>query len=212
MIVHEAYADIWPLLFREPNSKTAVVTTGIIERPESRDHVQVSLTEAATEAMRHLVGTGRRRIAYASDEIQTRLEDSRFMAYQSVLAESGIEAELLNLPGTDRPSIRGYMKAYIEERGCPSALFCHNDDAAIAAYRAILDCGLRVPEDCALVGCDGIPDTQYLSVPITTIVQPYVTMCETACQFLERRLSDPDTEPQWVAFPATLEIRESSLV
>lgn len=212
MIAHEMYGDIWPLLFRDVTQQIPVVTTGIFAPAESRDHVQVDLAGAAAEAVRHLVSSGRRRIAYASDDMFSRTADKRYMAYQEILAESGLEPELINLPGQDRASIRSFLQVYVQEKGCPGAIFCHNDDAAIAIYRGLLDLNLEVPEDCALVGCDGIPDTEYLPVPITTIVQPLATVCETACQFLKRRLAEPDAPSQQAAFPAVLEIRESSRI
>lgn len=210
MIAHEMYGDIWPLLFRDATQQIPVVTTGIFAPPQSRDHVQVDLAGASVEAVQHLVASGRRRIAYASDDMHTRSDDKRFMAYQSVLRESGVPPELIDLPGQNRAVIRAYLRGYVEKHGCPGAIFCHNDDAVIATYRALLDLNLRVPEDCALVGCDGIPDTEYLPVPITTIVQPYSAVCETACQFLKRRLAEPDAPPQQATFPAVLEIRPSS--
>ena len=212
MIAHEMYGDIWPLLFRDATQQIPVVTTGIFAPLESRDHVQVDLAGAATEAVRHLVRSGRPRIAYASDDMETRGDDKRYMAYQSVLAESRLQPELIALPGQDRPSIRAFIKTYIGKNGCPGAIFCHNDDAAIAVYRGLLDLGLSVPENCALVGCDGIPDTEYLPVPITTIVQPFAAICETACQFLKCRLENPDCAPQYAVFPAVLDIRQSSRV
>ncbi|MBC8103865.1 MAG: LacI family DNA-binding transcriptional regulator [Cytophagales bacterium] len=211
MIAHEIYGDILPLLFRGVNRKVPVVTTGIFAPMNGYDHVYVDLSGAAEDAVRHLVRSGRRRIAYASDDIHSRSQDTRFLAYHAVMAESGLEPELIGLPGSDRASIRSALRDTIGEQGCPEALFCHNDDAAIAAYRALCDLKLRVPDDCALVGCDGIPDTEYLPVPITTIVQPYAEMCETACRLLERRLADPDADLQQVTLPALLEIRESSL-
>jgi LacI family transcriptional regulator len=212
MIAHEMYGDIWPLLFRDAAPQIPVVTTGIFAPPESRDHVQVDLAGASAEAVRHLVSSGRRRIAYASDDMHTRRFDKRFMAYQSVLKDSGLEPELIHLPGQQRATIRQYIRGYIEESGCPEAIFCHSDDVAIAVYRALVDLGLSVPGDCALVGCDGIPDTEYLPTPITTIVQPYASVCDTACRFLEQRLADPQCPPQQATFSAVLEFRDSSRV
>jgi LacI family transcriptional regulator len=142
--------------------------------------------------------------------MRTRAADKRYLAYQQGLAESGLPPELIDLPGQDRATIRTFLRGYIQESGCPGAIFCHNDDAALAAYRALLDLDIRVPEDCALVGCDGIPDTEYLPVPITTIVQPYSALCETACQFLKRRIAEPDCPAQQATFAAVLEKRDSS--
>lgn len=210
VVAHEIYGDIVPLLFRHTRQAVPIVTTGIFAPPGDGDHVQVDLTGAARQAMEHLAGSGRRRIAYATDDLRSRSRDKRFLAYQEVMTESGLAPEYISFASQDRASIRKSMSRYVAEFGCPEALFCHNDDAAIAAYRALCDLGLHVPDDCALVGCDGIPDTEYLPVPITTIVQPYAAMCETACRFLERRLADPGAEPQRATLSAVLEVRSSS--
>ncbi len=42
---------------------------------------------------------------------------------------------------------------------------------------------------------DGIEDTEYLEVPLTTVAQPLLEMCEIACQFLEQRIEDPTRLP-----------------
>lgn len=212
VIAHEIYGDIWPFLFRNSSQKVPVVTTGILAPKESHDHVQVTITNAVIEAITHLVETKRKRIAYASNDMALRVRDHRYIAYHTIMGGHGLTPELIDLPGSDRRSIRAYLRNYFSEKGAPGAILCHNDDTAIVAYRALCDVGLSVPEDCALVGCDGIPDTEYLPVPITTIVQPFTEISETACQFLQRRLAEPDAPPQRVVLSATLDIRASSQV
>ena len=72
----------------------------------------------------------------------------------------------------------------------PDALFCTNDDGAIGCYRGLRDLGLRVPEDVALVGCDGIEDTEYLETPLTTIVQPVEELSRLGWEFEKVALPD----------------------
>lgn len=212
VIAHEIYGDIWPFLFRRSRQRVPVVTSGILAPEESHDHVQVTLTNAVIEAVNHLVETKRQRIAYASNDMHLRVRDHRYIAYQTILGGHGLTPELIDLPGTDRRAVRNHLRDYFTRNGAPGAILCHNDDTAIAAYRALCDLGLDVPKDCALVGCDGIPDTEYLPVPITTIVQPYAEISETACQFLQRRLAEPNAPPQRVVLTASLDIRASSQV
>ncbi len=211
MIAHEIYSDLWLLLFGNAPRNFPVVTTGMFMPLNSRDHVLVDIAGATTEAIRHLVASQRRRVAYVSDSLVSRHHDTRYIAYRTVLAESGLKPELISLPSADRAAIRSASREYVQTHGCPGALFCHNDDVAVAAYRALLDLGLQVPADCALVGCDGIPDTEYLPVPITTIVQPYAAVCDMAYQFLKQRMAAPEALPQHVTLPAVLEIRQSSM-
>ncbi len=81
---------------------------------------------------------------------------------------------------------------------------------AIGAYRALCELGLRVPTDVALVGCDGIEDTEYLERPISTIEQPISEMCALAWDFLQRRIQEPNHPPQRVVLQPKLVIRASS--
>jgi LacI family transcriptional regulator len=102
------------------------------------------------------------------------------------------------------------IQDYIREHGRPDAIFCHSDDVAIGIYRGLCDLKLRVPDDIALVGCDGIQDTEYLECPLTTLVQPVASMCAAGWQFLVERIEESDTKPQKVVLKPSLVIRDSS--
>ena len=52
-----------------------------------------------------------------------------------------------------------------------SAVFAMSDVLAIGAIRAILDRGLRVPEDISVIGFDGIDIGRYMMPRLTTIRQ-----------------------------------------
>jgi LacI family transcriptional regulator len=102
------------------------------------------------------------------------------------------------------------IQDYVRHQGRPEAIFCHADDAALGVYRGLCDLGVRVPEEVALVGCDGIEDTEYLECPLTTLVQPVAAMCATAWQFLQQRLEQPSISPQHAILKPKLALRESS--
>ena len=51
----------------------------------------------------------------------------------------------------------------------PDAVFCFNDLLALGAPRTILQAGLQVPQDIALVGFDDIEDGRYSTPSLTTI-------------------------------------------
>jgi LacI family transcriptional regulator, repressor for deo operon, udp, cdd, tsx, nupC, and nupG len=51
----------------------------------------------------------------------------------------------------------------------PDAVFCYNDLLAIGAMRTILNRGLRVPDDIAVVGFDDIEESRYSFPSLTTI-------------------------------------------
>lgn len=193
-----------------PAQRTPIVVTGGQTCLGAVDHVGIDLRPAADEAMQHLVLTGRRRIAYLTHDTVQRPGDGRYDSYFSVLTAAGLPSETILAPTASRADARRTVNAYVRERGCPEAIFCHNDDLALAAYRALSDLGLTVPDDAALVGCDGIEDTEYLPCPISTIVLPLQEMAETAWQFLEQRLHNPTHPQQKAMLQPHLIIRQSS--
>ena len=52
------------------------------------------------------------------------------------------------------------------------ALVCMNDSMALGAMDVLRQEGLRIPEDIAVVGFDGIEEGQYVTPPLTTVNQP----------------------------------------
>lgn len=59
-----------------------------------------------------------------------------------------------------------------------------NDEWAYLALRACMQQGVRVPEDVAIVGFDGIP-VPFAPKPVTTIHSPIGEMCRTAMERLQ---------------------------
>lgn len=53
-----------------------------------------------------------------------------------------------------------------------TALFAISDMMAIAAIKALEDRGRRVPEDCSVIGIDGLELSEYTRPTLTTLVQP----------------------------------------
>lgn len=189
-----------------------VVSVGTYCSTET-DHVEIDLKSGTTEAMTHLIRSGFRRIAHATFVLKDEPHESRRLEYARMMKEAGLEPEFIHYPLDDkqRRITRQLIKEYISENGHPEAIFCHSDDVAIGIYRGLCDLNLRVPEDIALVGCDGIEDTEYLETPLTTIVQPVVEMCSTAWSFLQGRLENPKADLQYAVLLPKLDIRASTV-
>jgi LacI family transcriptional regulator len=180
----------------------------------SIDHVRINTYNASVEAVEHLIAAGRRRIAYLLPGRVNEFDEERCIAYSKVMREAGLDAEFIRydspLDSLDRPKARERMKEYVAHSGCPDAIFGSDDESAIGAYKGLREAGIRIPDDAALIGCDGIADTEYLDPSLTTIVQPFQAMCETAWEFLRGRMADPDIRPQHHILDARLDIRGSS--
>lgn len=90
-----------------------------------------------------------------------------------------------------------------------TALFAISDTLAIGAMRAIMDAGLRVPEDVSVVGYDGIEMAKYFNPRLTTVKQPVEEMAKATVKLLFDIISGKK-DHQHIAFDAELIIGEST--
>lgn len=180
---------------------------------ENIDSVEVNLEIGVREAIEHLLKIGCRRIAFATPKKAIRKMEFRTRAYADALGQARIPTEYISLTNYDqsRKDARVEVQEYVQKHGCPDGILCFNDEVAIGCYRALRDLGIDIPQQVAIVGCDGIEEIEYLDCPITTIVQPVKEMCHIAWQLLQERSKNPDRPFQQKVLLPQLAMRESTL-
>jgi LacI family transcriptional regulator len=131
-------------------------------------------------ATEHLIDAGCRRIAHIAGASVSTAAD-RLAGYRRALIQHGLPASrelvVARAHGDDLGDVSGYraMQRLLRLRKRPDGVFCNNDPTAMGAMRAILDAGLDVPGDIALVGCGDVHYAKFLRVPLTTVAQqPHV--------------------------------------
>jgi DNA-binding LacI/PurR family transcriptional regulator len=176
------------------------------------DHVGLDLTDAVRDSVRHLVEMDCRRVGYVSPKMRNVPQDTQYRTYRAAVEEAGREPEIIETPSIgDRRRAEEAMEQYLAAGNRPpDGLLCHNDDHAIAVSRALRRHGLRIPEDVAVVGCNGLVETEYLEHPLSTIVLPVAEACEAAWQLLEERMRNPELPVQSVVLKPQLVVRDSS--
>jgi LacI family transcriptional regulator len=128
-------------------------------------------------ATTHLIEQGCKRLAHIrGPEVSTAL--GRVEGFKSALAAHNMMAlpeHILSIgtSGDHRGDIGGYEIAtkLLSGSSRPDGIFCYNDPVALGTMRAILDAGLRIPEDIAVVGCGNVLYSDFLRVPLTSIDQ-----------------------------------------
>lgn len=179
------------------------------------DHVALDLRSGARVAVRHLIDCGRRRIAYLAPARVCDLSEVRYQAYVELMQEIGQQPIVVMVHHDPADPIRISAYRAIVERVRENldfdALFCYNDDMAIGAQRALLDAGIRIPDDVAVVGHDGMLDTAFFEPPISTVSYPLAEMCALAWRFLSARIEDSALPPQRVTLRPEFIPRRSSL-
>jgi len=174
------------------------------------DYVGIDLAHGVKEAFSHLIEIGCRRIAFAAQQDSIENNELRLAAYAKALQEHGRKAEFIPLAANARHTTRQDVRAYVTAHGHPDGILCFNDEVALGVYRALCDLNIKVPQQVALVGCDGIEDTAYLETPLTTIVQPVQEMCRLAWEMLEARIHHPQKSFQQKVLLPQLAVREST--
>ncbi|MGH9693614.1 MAG: substrate-binding domain-containing protein, partial [Bryobacteraceae bacterium] len=95
----------------------------------------------------------------------------------------------------------------------PDGVFCYNDPTAMGAMTAILEDGLRIPEDVAIIGCGNVHYASVLRVPLSSIDQRCELLGADAAK-LALALIEGNHEgcpPKTILLEPTLVARASSL-
>lgn len=128
-------------------------------------------------ATEHLIAQGCQRIAHIrGPKVSTAA--GRAAGYRDALASAGMTlypGHIVSLgdSGDHAGELGGYNTArqLLRRNPPPDGIFCFNDPSALGAMRAILDAGLRIPEDIAVVGCGNLSYSDFLRVPLTSVDQ-----------------------------------------
>lgn len=161
-------------------------------------------------AARHLADSKCASYLYAGPEFGSK--DARFEGYLQGLRENGIDFDTVNRIFCRTESNMEQLCSFMKNR-CRGkkriGIFCYHDLIALRIMRAAHICGLRVPEDIAVVGVDDLPIAREVFPSLTTLRYPVQQIAFSALQLL---LAEDDTEREKVPrlFEPVLIRRESS--
>lgn len=199
----------------EHSWRLPVVAVAGHRKIEGVTNVVLDQRRAAELALRHLYQLGHRKIAFMRGGSHSSDADERWELQMTVARELKLE-----VPPEATVQVRlrlstpemGYGPANeLVARGAEfTALVCYNDMAAFGAIRALVDHGLRVPEDVSVVGFDDIQAAAYHTPSLTTIRQPLLQMGTVAARILLQRIRGQAAFPDAVPILPELAIREST--
>ncbi|MET8683555.1 LacI family DNA-binding transcriptional regulator [Streptomyces sp. NPDC004732] len=185
------------------------------------DHIEVANEDGQRELTRHLIEDhGLRRLVFVGGEEGAPDAQARFRGYQEACRAAG-------LPVREEPDLRAEMMTQaagaraadaLLDRSGPDgsasaplqAMLFANDQMAIGALHALERRGVRVPEDVAVTGFDGIPLGRLVRPALTTVRQPMRQLGEEAVELLVRRLGEErDRAPVDLMLPVSVVRRAS---
>ena len=181
-----------------------------LNNSEKRSYfVDVDNVAAAESATEHLINRSRRSIATIAGPQDMPPGLDRLSGWRNVMAAHGLDQSLVEFGDFAPPSGTEAMRRLLE-RGVPiDALFAANDQMAAGAYAAILEAGLSIPDDIAVVGFDDDYYAMTTAPPLTTMHQPSVTLGATMAEVLVKRI-DGQPVDRVTILPSELVIRAST--
>jgi LacI family transcriptional regulator len=166
----------------------------------------------------HLIAMGHRRLAFVGD-FPDKIEGIKLAVNSASARSTTLQTYSA---GRTQPGGRTLQGGYAVGQSLgrmaddkrPTGIACGNDLLAIGLLQALLDSGLRVPEDAAIVGWDDIDFAASARVPLTSIGQPREELGRVGIRLLTEELADvaagaPHSH-RTVVFSPELIVRESS--
>jgi LacI family transcriptional regulator len=167
-------------------------------------------------ATEHLIAAGCRRIAHIRGPA-TSTAVGRLEGYCQALARHDLKQfQNYVLAGRSADvdswsSGNEAMKKLLALKPRPDGVFCYNDPIAIGVIDAILESGMRVPQDIAVIGCGNLHFDKSLRVPLSSVDQQSRAIGERAGKLvlalIEAKVAP---QPKSILLPPSIVPREST--
>lgn len=172
--------------------------------------VQVDDIAASQAATRHLLELGHRRIAFLTGPLAAPWAQGRYEGYQRALREVGMEVDdkmIFHAGSTLEDGAKATLQM-LNESCQATAVQAVNDLVAIGCANALLDQGIKIPQDRSIVGFGNILAAEFFRVPLTTMRQPKFRLGIAAMEMMRHLLRGERVESK--RQPAELITRAST--
>jgi len=164
-------------------------------------------------ATEHLIAQGCRQIAHLRGP-ELGIAAARMAGYRKALARHKLSMPSDYIVEARYDDDMGYraMQRLLGRSPLPDGVFCYNDPVAIGAMKAILEAGLRVGRDIAVIGAGNVHYSDVLAVPLTTVDQGVVRIGTQASEILMQQISSKRAlRPKTILIAPKVVIRKSTL-
>ncbi len=221
IVANWLFVDIELLADLEKRNIPAVMI-GRELRTGSISSVMVDNEAGAHLAMEHLYSLGHRKIAFIRGPKMLGDSIPRWRGVRSFARSVGLEIDpalVVDLPDSLDPNT-GFENGFklteelLKHKKRFTAVMAFDDMTAFGAIRGLARAGLKVPEDCSVIGFDDVIPAG-LSVPsVTTVRQPMEAMGSTAVEIVLEGMNAAAEEREFAAvhrlLAPELVVRESS--
>ena len=178
------------------------------------DQVVIDDMEASYKATRHLIETGRKRIAHFAGPQSLVIGRDRLQGYLNALTEAGLPIDnRLIIEADTYEKARNAVIGMIDAGNVPDGIFAVNDLTAIGAMQTIQKKGFKIPDDISIVGFSDGRFSGITDPNLTSVDQHGYEMGTTAAEILFQRILSNESEyiPEVKVLTADLIVRGSSV-
>jgi LacI family transcriptional regulator len=173
-------------------SALPMVLLSTADAEHSYASVYVDNYGGAYAMVKHLASCGHRSIAHIAGPAENMDAKERLRGYRDALARE--------LPGARERIVQGDFnedggfkaaQVILQQAERPSAVFAANDMMAIGCMSALLEAGLRIPQDIAVAGFDDIPTARFVRPALTTVCVKIADLGGRALDRLAQAIDTP---------------------
>lgn len=192
------------------NDHIPISILGFEQVPYS-DSVSWDLDGAAKRAVYDLIERGARRIAHITPDwiLNDFPRERRRKGYTEAMDSAGYEKFFIPTRGDTTSEVKENLLPQLKENSF-DALFCFSDTIAIGAARALLELGIKIPEQTMIIGTGDYPEAADFQIPISSIHQPIEAIVEKSWAWLIERVAKPELPPRMTILDMTINHRSSS--
>lgn len=164
----------------------------------SSDTVLVDNSDAAYDAVTHLILRGHRRIAIITGPKSVYSAKERLVGYLRALSDNGILYDDNLVISGQYVFGTGYraLETLLELPEPPTAVFVTNYDFTIGLVTAARERGVSIPDDLDIFGFDCVEICTMMRPPLPVVHQPEVQIGALAAEYLIQRLEGYTGEPR----------------
>jgi LacI family transcriptional regulator len=163
------------------------IPTATVGRELKNDRISSIIVDngaGARAALEHLHSLGHRKIAFIRGPRQLSDTEPRWRGVRALARERNLELDprlIVDLPESGDP-LSSFEQGYklteelLHRRRSFTALMAFDDMTAFGAIRALSKAGIRVPDQCSVVGFDDVSPAAIYSPALTTVRQPMEAM------------------------------------
>lgn len=172
-------------------------------------NVTTDEAKAMEKAMDYLIENGHRKIGVIEGNSNLDSTRLRHRGWRASMEKHGLDPESIPVEHGTYRYASGYQAAKRLLEQDLTAILSFNDEMAFGAREAIVEMGMKVPDDISLVGFDNWDLSGYASMKLTTVERNMGEIAKEGTRVLLRRLEEGIIDNRRIYLDNKLIIRES---